>query len=74
MGPRPTFDTDEAQSIREDLAKVHARIEKLAENQPEHGQHITFAKNNVRSAFMELGFGIAMTKGFDPFANKVEQK
>lgn len=71
---RPTFDTEEAQSIREDLAKVHARLEKLAENQPEHGQHITFAKNHVRGAFMELGFGTALTKGLDPFANKVEKK
>lgn len=74
MEQRPLFDTDEAQSIREDLAKVHARLEKLAENQPEHGQYVTFAKNHVRSAFMELGFGTALTKGLDPFANKVEKK
>lgn len=74
MEPRPNFDTEEAQSIREDLAKVHARLEKLAENQPEHGQYVTFAKNHVRNAFMELGFGTALTKGFDPFANKVEKK
>lgn len=74
MDSRPQFDTDEAQSIREDLAKVHARLEKLAENQPEHGQYVTFAKNHVRGAFMELGFGTALTKGLDPFANKVEKK
>lgn len=74
MDNRPKFDTDEAQSIREDLAKVHARLEKLAENQPEHGQYVTFAKNHVRGAFMELGFGTALTKDFDPFANKVEKK
>ena len=74
MDNRPTFDTDEAQSIREDLAKVHARLEKLAENQPEHGQYITFSKNHVRMAFMELGFGSALTKGLDPLANKVEKK
>lgn len=74
MESRPSFDTEEAQSIREDLAKAHARLEKLAENQPEHGQYITFAKNHVREAFMELGFGMAKTKGLDPFANKVEKK
>lgn len=74
MDNRPKFDTEEAQSIREDLAKVHARLEKLAENQPEHGQYVTFAKNHVRGAFMELGFGSALTKGLDPFANKVEKK
>lgn len=74
MDSRPQFDTDEAQSIREDLANVHARLEKLAENQPEHGQYVTFAKNHVRGAFMELGFGTALTKGLDPFANKVEKK
>lgn len=68
------FDTELAQEIREDLAEAHDKLEKLAANQPNNGQYITFAKNHVRMAFMELGFGTALTKGLDPFANKVEKK
>lgn len=75
MQDNPKFDTNEAQRIREKLlAPAHKALEALAENQPEHGQYITFAKNHIRAAFMELGFGMALTKGLDPLANKVEVK
>lgn len=72
---RPKFNTKDAEAVRGYLADIHGDLEKLAENQPEHGQYITFAKNHVRMAYMELGFGTALTKGLDPFANqKVEEK
>lgn len=72
---RQKFDTDEAQRIRDEyLAPAIKALEKLAENQPDNGQYLTFSKNNTRMAFMELGYGMALTKGFDPLANKVEKK
>jgi hypothetical protein len=72
---RPKFDVDEAQRIRDEyLAPAHAALEKLAENQPDNGQYLTFSKNHVRQAFTELGFGMALTKGLDPLANKVGEK
>ncbi len=73
MPPEP-FNVDEAQRIREELlAPAYKALEELSEGFPEHGQQITFAKNHVRLAFMELGFGMALANGLDPLANKVSK-
>jgi hypothetical protein len=75
MNPTKPFDTNEAQRIREQyLAPAYKALEALGVDMPAHGQQVTFAKNHVRMAFMELGFGIALTNGLDPLANKVEAK
>lgn len=75
MNPTKPIDTDEAQRIRDEyLAPAYKALEALGAGMPEHGQQVTFAKNHVRLAFMELGFGMALTKGLDPLANKVEKK
>lgn len=69
------FDTEEVQRIREELiAPAIKRLEEMAASQPANGQYLTFAKNHLRLGFMELGYGSALTKGFDPLANKVEKK
>lgn len=69
--PQP-FDNDEAQRIRDEyLAPAYKALEALGANMPLNGQQVTFAKNHVRMAFMELGFGMAVNKGLDPMANKV---
>jgi hypothetical protein len=68
------IDVDEAQAIRDELlAPAYKRLEALGADMPEHGQQVTFAKNHVRMAFMELGFGMALTNGLDPLANKVQK-
>jgi hypothetical protein len=41
---------------------------------PLHGQYLTFAKNHFIEGFMNLGYGMALTKGLDPLANKIEKK
>lgn len=79
MPPAPNqqkqFDTEEAQRIRDEyLAPAYRALEALGADMPQHGQQVTFAKNHVRMAFMELGFGMALTKGLDPLANKVQEK
>lgn len=67
------FDTEEVQIIREELiAPAIKKLEALASLQPANGQYLTFAKNYMRLAFMELGYGTALTKGLDPLANKVK--
>ena len=69
------IDVDEAQRIREELlAPAYRRLEALAADMPQHGQQLVFAKNHVRMAFMELGFGMALTNGLDPLANKVKKE
>lgn len=78
MDNKPTqnnFDVDEAQRIREELlAPAYKALEDMAVDMPQHGQQLTFAKNHIRLAFMELGFGMALTNGLDPLANKVAKK
>jgi len=74
MTPQEPFSVEEAQRIREELlAPAYKAIEELASTMPLHGQQLTFAKNHVRLAFMELGFGMALTNGLDPLANKVSK-
>lgn len=68
------IDVTEAQRIREELlAPAYKALEALAEGMPQHGQQVAFAKNHVRMAFMELGFGMALTNGLDPLANRVKE-
>lgn len=72
MIPQEPFDVNEAQRIREELlAPAYKALEEMADSMPLNGQQLTFAKNHVRLAFMELGFGMALTNGLDPLANKV---
>jgi hypothetical protein len=74
MIPQEPFSVDEAQMIREEfLAPAYRRLEAMAETMPQHGQQLAFAKNHIRMAFMELGFGMALTNGLDPLANKVSK-
>lgn len=73
MGP-VNFDTRQVQEMREKVAEVIRELDEMAASQPQHGQHLTFAKNHFRLGFMELGYGMALTKGFDPLANKIEKK
>lgn len=74
MGPRELFDTDRVQAIRDRIATDIKELEELSASQPEYGQYLTFAKNHLRLGFMELGYGSALTKGYDPLANKIEEK
>lgn len=74
MSPQGFFSVEEAQRIREELlAPAYKALEELSLDMPQHGQQVTFAKNHVRLAFMELGFGMALTNGLDPLANKVKK-
>lgn len=69
------FSNDEIQAIREQLiAPAIKTLENIAASQPEHGQYLTFAKNHLRLAFMELGYGSALNAGLDPLENKVKEK
>lgn len=74
MAPREPFDVEKAQAAREDIAGVIRDLDVMIEEFPEHGQYLTFARNHLKEAFMNLGYGIALTKGLDPLANKVEKK
>lgn len=74
MAPREPFNTETAQQAREDIAGVIRNLDTMIEEFPEHGQYLTFARNHLKDAFMNLGYGIALTKGLDPLANKVEKK
>lgn len=73
MGPT-TFNTDEVQEIREAVAAQIKRLKAISDTRPEHGEFIKQAENHLRYAFMDLGYGSALTKGLDPLANRVEQK
>lgn len=73
MAPPKDFDLDEAQRIREEyLAPAVKALEAMAEEYPSYGQYLAFAKNHAVDAFMNIGFGMALTKGLDPLANKVK--
>jgi len=75
MTPQEPFNVDEAQRIREELlAPAYKALEEMSETFPLHEQQLTFAKDHVRLAFMELGFGMALTNGLDPLANKVSKQ
>lgn len=68
------FSTDEIQAIREQfIAPAIKSLENIAASQPVNGQYLTFAKNHLRMAFMELGYGSALEMGLDPLANKVKK-
>lgn len=69
-----SFDTRKAQELREDIAQVIRDLEDMAQSRPAHGQHLTIAANQIRAGFMEIGYAMALTKGFDPLANKIEKK
>lgn len=74
MAPREPFDTVKAQEAREEIADVIRNLDVMIEEFPKHGQYLTFARNHLKDAFMNLGYGIVLTKGFDSLANKVGDK
>lgn len=75
MPEQSNLDTDKLQEIREKyLAPAFRELEAIAATRPKNGELVTMSKNNVRYAFNDLGHAIAVTKGLDPMANRVERK
>lgn len=71
MAPQTPFNIESAQKAREEIVQVIRNLDAMIEDFPEHGQYLTFSRNHLKDAFMNLGYGIALTKGYNPLENKV---